>query len=1155
MKAFRSHYMKKPALAFFFILILYSTIIGAFLNVLPPTVAASPDITVSLDPSLNSNNPGESFTININIADVENLYAWSLKIGWEVGLLTCTAAEEGLFLKQGGDTIFTSKIRTSYVDLACMLLVASEVDGGGILASTTFQVTDTGNCTLDLYGVTLLDSTLQPIDPWDEKNSSDDGYFYTTFPVAKEVSDAPYNEYFYTPNPYLTGHPIAGETLTFSASACYDPDDPYDPTPGGIVTYEWDFGDNTPVVTENDPITTHVYATNGSYTGNLTITDDDGETDVESFTAGVKLHDIAFINVTATPVEVKVGETISINVTISNEGSDAEYLNVTVYYDSEPIKTKLFQYVEVTKWGRNLRTVLPIGENHTMTWGTTTEFQPLTWNTTSVTPGMHTISANAYLVRQVNMKWEALPGVELDLTDNTFTDGQVAVGSHDIAVTSVTCSPTDVKVGESVSISVTVANYGDFLETFSVTTYYDNVPIETQSSISLGAKADKDLVFTYAFVGEGVYTIKAEASVVDGETDVANNVYVNGDVNVTRLFGAPVASFSYSTENPIVNEEVTFNSTSYDEDGDIVSWKWDFNNDGIIDATTENATWIYTETGDHVVTLTVFDNDNLNGSKQEIIAVYAPPTANFTYTPEEPFVNETVTFDASASTPNGGTIISYEWDFDYDGVTFNVDATGIEANHTYTEFGSHTVMLRVTDSEDLSDSVSELIEINASIPVANFTYSPSEDIMAGETVTFNATDSYDLDGSIENYEWDFGDGTTLNTTDSITTHVYVTPTMTGFNVTLEVIDNDGFISDPPASASLQKIKNAYDIALTEITLSSNVGTIGENLTISVTAKNEGGPLGSPLGGPNTFDVIAFYNDTQIGATQSVADLAAGAEEILTFIWDTAGLDPGIYTVKAIAETTQRELNATNNELTGGTVTLSARVTSTISTFAYPANVTVGASTTISGSIVPPRAGATVTISYRMVAETWSTLTTMTTNQNGNYQYDWEPTTAGTYEVKASWPGDENTMAAESDVKTVSAHAQGVLLVFVHPANVSVGESATINGTMSPAQAGAYVAIDYRRNGATSWNTIAVVITYATGYYEYIWTPRTGGTYELRASWLGNEITPAANSTTALTVNASMAFPLEVIMYAGAAIGVVIAVSVAIYFVRIRKPKP
>lgn len=42
-------------------------------------------------------------------------------------------------------------------------------------------------------------------------------------------------------------------------------------------------------------------------------------------------------------------------------------------------------------------------------------------------------------------------------------------------------------------------------------------------------------------------------------------------------------------------------------------------------------------------------------------------------------------------------------------------------------------------------------------PKATFTYAPKE-IAIGDVVNFDATDSYDLNGSITQYSWDFGDG-------------------------------------------------------------------------------------------------------------------------------------------------------------------------------------------------------------------------------------------------------------------------------------------------------------------------------------------------------------------------------------------------------------
>ncbi len=71
-------------------------------------------------------------------------------------------------------------------------------------------------------------------------------------------------------------------------------------------------------------------------------------------------------------------------------------------------------------------------------------------------------------------------------------------------------------------------------------------------------------------------------------------------------------------------------------------------------------------------------------------------------------------------------------------------------------------------------------------PTANFTYSPS-DPEVGDWVTFSASSSYDPDGVIVKYSWEFGD--TLTGMGKIVTHQYVTSG--DKTVTLTVTDDDG----------------------------------------------------------------------------------------------------------------------------------------------------------------------------------------------------------------------------------------------------------------------------------------------------------------------------------------------------------------------------
>lgn len=69
-------------------------------------------------------------------------------------------------------------------------------------------------------------------------------------------------------------------SVAFNASASSDTD-------GTIVSYEWDFGDGSAVVTSGSPTTTHVYSAEGSYDVTLTVTDNASNTAQASDTVDV----------------------------------------------------------------------------------------------------------------------------------------------------------------------------------------------------------------------------------------------------------------------------------------------------------------------------------------------------------------------------------------------------------------------------------------------------------------------------------------------------------------------------------------------------------------------------------------------------------------------------------------------------------------------------------------------------------------------------------------------------------------------------------------------------------------------------------------------------------------------------------------------------
>lgn len=251
----------------------------------------------------------------------------------------------------------------------------------------------------------------------------------------------------------------------------------------------------------------------------------------------------------------------------------------------------------------------------------------------------------------------------------------------------------------------------------------------------------------------------------------------------------PVAKFTYLPSDPRVCDSVTFNaSESYDPDGFIYSYTWDFGDGNITTIYISTVVHNFYAQGDYDVNLTVTDNYLKSNSTVEKIHVRScvvsdPPAAAFVWTPTEPKAGENVLFDASNSTQNGGEIVSYIWDFG-DGVT-QVESEPY-AIHVFEAFGNYTVILNVTDSEGESGIATNVICV-IEPPVADFIFEPMMPRVC-TIITFNASISVPRGGRIINYEWDFGEGSPVEL-GVIVTHRFLH--RGELNVSLNVTDSEG----------------------------------------------------------------------------------------------------------------------------------------------------------------------------------------------------------------------------------------------------------------------------------------------------------------------------------------------------------------------------
>ena len=208
----------------------------------------------------------------------------------------------------------------------------------------------------------------------------------------------------------------------------------------------------------------------------------------------------------------------------------------------------------------------------------------------------------------------------------------------------------------------------------------------------------------YTFKNAGTYLVKLTVIDDDGSIDSQQAAVVVENA-------PPVAKAGADNLSPHTGVEVTFNADdSYDYDGSIVDYRWDFGDGG--SATGETVTHIYTEGGKkYRVTLVVTDDEGAKG-RDDLDIYVLPGHSNCTNPPGDaddgpaaPLavitglpscsggeVGVPLTFDGKASHPAVGKIVEYRWDFG-DGTT----ATGISVTHTYTRASTYMVTLTVAD--------------------------------------------------------------------------------------------------------------------------------------------------------------------------------------------------------------------------------------------------------------------------------------------------------------------------------------------------------------------------------------------------------------------------------------------------------------------------
>lgn len=306
----------------------------------------------------------------------------------------------------------------------------------------------------------------------------------------------------------------------------------------------------------------------------------------------------------------------------------------------------------------------------------------------------------------------------------------------------------------------------------------------------------------HTFELRGDYTVTLTTENESGDKNSAQTI-----IKALEAVGRPNAKIVTSPDDPQGNAplKIRFNgSGSNDDDGVIESYKWDFG-DGSMPAKTARAEHVYDKPGEYSVELTVTDNDGNEGKAKATITVLGektPPKAVIDTEPKELTgpVPYQIIFNASKSKDPDGQIVDFLWSFDDN----TPQETTPVVTHTFDRIGVYKVKLVVTDNDDLK--ATKELQIKA---IAKKKVAPSAvietDVNSGVTpldVSFDASKSYDVDGEIISYRWDFGDGTPSVQGGARITHMYERIGM--FNAALTVFDSDNLSGEATTTIAVNR---------------------------------------------------------------------------------------------------------------------------------------------------------------------------------------------------------------------------------------------------------------------------------------------------------------------------------------------------------------
>ncbi|BES71431.1 hypothetical protein RE428_24490 [Marinobacter nanhaiticus D15-8W] len=249
---------------------------------------------------------------------------------------------------------------------------------------------------------------------------------------------------------------------------------------------------------------------------------------------------------------------------------------------------------------------------------------------------------------------------------------------------------------------------------------------------------------TYTFNAPGSYPVRLQVTDSAGET-------VDAVVTIEVDNAPPVVSAEAQPSNGAPPLLVSFSATASDDDG-IDTYEWDYDGDGVYDASTPTGSSEFTYSGEGQFQPRIRVTDTLGAATELAIpsisvrVVEGAPTVSGSATPSSGKAPLAIQYSASATDPDGLPITEWAWDFDGDGTDDYSSADSATVSHTIQSPGTFYSRIRVT-AED-GGSSEDFVKVTAT---PSFSLSLSRDTIdtqLAESVQVNTSLGGDTEVSV-----------------------------------------------------------------------------------------------------------------------------------------------------------------------------------------------------------------------------------------------------------------------------------------------------------------------------------------------------------------------------------------------------------------------